>query len=439
MDQRPPLLVAALTSLRAAVLLLALGMGACASLEPAPPDTAYQARAGRLAVVATEQAPEVRFEGFAHHRGEGAATGAGGTFAACLSGMGGGGCSGSACGAALLLFLGFCGVAGLVGGVAGAVAAPGAEQVAASEAAMMHAVEMRTVQATLRHAVEDAARTAGALVVDLPEADMRLAAASGNYRALHARGVDTVLETTLTRAGTTGFGIDEPSTAHLQAHVRVVDAASNAEQLVADYAYQGRSRNLAGWSDNEARALVDELATGFRSLGSHIYEQAFELYPFPDREAHSAGGLLSVAFGLAPIDPPTRGILTGDRSIGSRFEWFEADTLQPNLRWQAFPRPGDVAASPEDMARVRDVRYELVIAREENMAPGPIVYRRTDLPRPEHALAVPLQAASRYFWSVRARFVLDGRWRVTEWGTTSFLPRDRFPAPSRQSYRFRTP
>jgi hypothetical protein len=91
------------------------------------------------------------------------------------------------------------------------------------------------------------------------------------------------------------------------------------------------------------------------------------------------------------------------------------------------------------MARVAKVSYDLVIAREQDLAPAEIVYRRAGLPVPEHRLESPLQPKTRYFWTVRARFELDGAPRVTGWGTTHYAARDTMTAPSRFSYRFRTP
>ena len=149
--------------------------------------------------------------------------------------------------------------------------------------------------------------------------------------------------------------------------------------------------------------------------------------------------MMSAAFGLAPITPPTRGPMTGDRFIGSLFEWYAVDGLRPRFRWEAFPRPSDISAAPEEMKRVSNVRYDLLVAKEENMAPGAIIYRQQGLPSPEHAINLSLQPDARYFWTVRARFDLDGRSRVTEWGSTHFAVREQIAAPSRNSYRFRTP
>ncbi len=415
-------------------------LSACATPALQSPEVSHQAALGTVTIVAAERMPELRFEGFAHGKGEGAAIGAGETFVTCLSGIGSGGCSGPECGAALVLMLWICGIAGLIGGAAGASAAPAVEEVTAAEAALAHVFEVRTIQQALRSAIEDAARAAGVQLVELPGQAVQPEVSTGDYRTLAVLGVDTVVETALTRAGTAGFGINEPSTAYLEAQVRLIDTADNRERFSARYRYEGQRRTLAGWSAGQAQPLLDELDTGFQRLGAHIYDNVFELYPFPDRGFHSAGGVLSVSFGLAPLRPHTRGQLTGDLSVlGSLFEWVAADSLQPRLEWQAFPRTGDIAAAPDDMARVRNVTYDLVIAREENLAPAEIVYRRNALPQPTHNVGIRLRPGTRYFWTVRARFELDGRTRVTQWGATDIQGLELTTSPSRYSYRFRTP
>lgn len=422
------------------VAAAAVVLGGCATLAPvgAVADTAYQATLGNVAVVAAESAPELRFAGFASGKGEGAALAGGGTFFQCLSGIGR--CSGDFCGAVLLAMLGVCGVAGLVGGIAGAAEAPSADTVAGNVARLAGVVEARQIQQHLRRSIEDAASAAGTVVVRVPEAAARAALAAGDYRPLALHGVDSVLETTLTRVGTEGAGIDDPVGVYMQVRVRVIDTVSNEAGHVAEYAYQGRRLALGGWAADGGQPLQEELERGYRRLGAHVRDQVFDFYPFPDRDWYSAGGALSVSFGLAPIEPPTRGTLTGDDSfIGRVFEWYAAAGARPQLRWEAFPRQGDVAAAADEMARVKNVSYDLLIAREANMAPAEIVYRREGLPRPEHTVAGALQAGMRYFWTVRARFELDGRQRLTEWGTTHYAVREKLTAPSRFSYRFRIP
>lgn len=425
--------------MKLAAILLFLLAGGCATIDRPAPDTKYQRHLGRVAVVATEQVPELKFEGFVRGKGEGAAIGAGSSLAACLAGFSQGSCTGWACGGAMIIVIGVCGIASLVGGVAGAVAAPSADVVAASEASFARAIEVRTVQQSVRHAVEDAAQAAGVPLVSLPEEVTREAAAALDYRLLQPLGVDAVLETTLTKAGTQGAGINAPSTAYMEVHVRLVDTATNKEMHAADYLYLGRRLDLEGWSAMQAKPLIDELDKGYRTLGAHIHDNIFRLYSYPDRDWHSAGGALSVSFGLAPIYPPTRGALTGDRWIGAWFEWYAVENMRPHFRWEAFPRASDLAAAGEEMARIENVSYDLVVAREENMSPAEIIYRREGLPRPEHQIEISLRPEARYFWTVRARFQLDGRSRVTEWASTHFISREQITAPSQFSYRFRTP
>lgn len=120
----------------------------------------------------------------------------------------------------------------------------------------------------------------------------------------------------------------------------------------------------------------------------------------------------------------------------------EVDSLQPMLRWESFPRPQDHEADNEGlMNRIRVVTYELKIWRAENDYPGELVYTRQGLPEPSHKIDDSLQRCTKYFWTIRARFTLEGHSRVTEWGlaTTSYIsPRVAY-VPIPFYYRFRTP
>jgi hypothetical protein len=72
------------------------------------------------------------------------------------------------------------------------------------------------------------------------------------------------------------------------------------------------------------------------------------------------------------------------------------------------------------MERVKNVRYDLVILELRDDARSIVAYRRVGLPNNEHRLEVPLKYDTRYAWTVRARFDLDGRQRVTEWSFSPF-------------------
>ena len=148
------------------------------------------------------------------------------------------------------------------------------------------------------------------------------------------------------------------------------------------------------------------------------------------------GGCSVAVSGLRPEYPELRLIA-----------FVEVDSVQPTLRWEAYPRPQDRGADREGvLARIRNVTYDLKIWRAEKETPGEVVYTRQGLPEPWHRLERPLEPATKYFWTVRARFELDGDPRVIEWGTIrdpaapASRPLQRSPLiPDPAHYRFKTP
>ncbi len=71
--------------------------------------------------------------------------------------------------------------------------------------------------------------------------------------------------------------------------------------------------------------------------------------------------------------------------------------------------------------------------------PPASVYARAGIPAPSHTLEEAVQPSTKYFWTVRARFELDGQPRVTEWGVTDSFVRRLVPVPNPFSFRFKTP
>lgn len=146
--------------------------------------------------------------------------------------------------------------------------------------------------------------------------------------------------------------------------------------------------------------------------------------------------------GLRPFSPDVVATTTGDSLV-----FAEVDSLQPILRWEAFPRPSDLRSDRHGLlARTRAVTYELMIWREEDDGSMKKVYERKGLPVPGHRVEELLEPASRYSWSVRAKFLAGDEERVIPWGfskvppipglTFCIAPRN---VPNQNTYRFRTP
>jgi len=115
----------------------------------------------------------------------------------------------------------------------------------------------------------------------------------------------------------------------------------------------------------------------------------------------------------------------------------EVDSLQPTLKWEAFPRPQNL---PSDKGTLRgsigNVTYDLRILR----APSDIAYEREGLSTPYHTVETPLQPSMKYLWTIRARFDLDGQPKVTGWSEMSVVVKDiAHPSPRSLYYSFKTP
>jgi hypothetical protein len=143
-------------------------------------------------------------------------------------------------------------------------------------------------------------------------------------------------------------------------------------------------------------------------------------------------------YGLRPEYPQSRVRRGGKEPVFSM-----VDSRRPELRWEAFP-PRDqagVAVADATLSRAKWIVYDVKLWREENGAPGALVEEHSGLPEPRYQFQNPLENCAKYFWTVRARFTLDGREQATEWGVIQTADRPRWVnvVPDPDYYRFQTP
>jgi hypothetical protein len=417
----------------ALALLSALAVAGCALAPP----TVHQARfdpaaARRIVVVAGQTEPKVTLPNVAAGKGEGAARGALGVGGACLAQAlpAAGSCTATGpfagiCAAVPLLMAAICGVASVGGAVYGAAAADPADLTRRNLDAMAAQVRAHnTLQAMLAEAVVARGRSVPGEQVTLADG----AAAGTDYR----------LEVELTEVGLTGASlVNDPVDLGLRAQARLVRVGDGSTVNEDSYLVRIGAWKLRDWTADGSARFAAALEAAYRRLGAHIFDQLVLLQPVP-MPAFNSAGLLAFAFGLAPEYPRMTGTRpTGTPLLADLFgEWPTVPSPTPTLRWQVFPTAEVKQQAPELAARLRRVRYDLVIARESNLAPEHVVYLREGLPEPQHTLELPLEPGARYFWTVRARFELDGRERVIDWGSTSSYARVRSAPPSAFAYRF---
>ena len=120
--------------------------------------------------------------------------------------------------------------------------------------------------------------------------------------------------------------------------------------------------------------------------------------------------------GTRSTPPPDGGGIMYDTWKGTRF--VQVDSLKPALQWKSFPTAKDIKADKNgDLSRIREVTYDLKIWRAEGPLNEEIIYHRTRLENASHKIESSLIPLTRYFWSVRVRFKLDGREIETNWST----------------------
>lgn len=140
------------------------------------------------------------------------------------------------------------------------------------------------------------------------------------------------------------------------------------------------------------------------------------------------------------------------------------NSLQPTLRWQPFPGEHSQSLDAQqskpfvaaDATSVQDVQYDLKIWTVRGRAPGDLVREADGLSRPEYRVEPALQPDTEYYWTVRARYRLDGQPRTSEWSMNLVPCPPPFPEcfqvdgarriaqkngqiPPQNYYRFKTP
>lgn len=394
---------------------------ACASIVGAPSGIiGPPADVGRAILIVDAPPIPVETIDIPRSKPEAAGSEAGRFFISC-AGYGAGGAGGTYAAAAYVLWLAGCGLATPVAGGLAARSAERADDVRSSTMVVADAVALDRMKDDLRLAMEQSANAfaPGRLVVS-PDAG----AVDSELRLVVSR---IVLSGDGTPDGAVRFGFTVDATV-----VRRRDGATIKSTRISS---ESEARRLRDWATDGGRLVNAAVARALPRVAEAVTDFTFLLYPFPYvGQPHAATWFTGLQ-----ADYPAR--------AGDFFDpfWATAEGARPTFRWGAFPRDVDVMADPTTMKRLSNVAYDLVIAEEESGGAGPIVYRRRALPSNVHELEKGLSPGKRYFWTVRARFELDGRAFVTEWAERGALPlaaptraRQGFVVPSHLGYPFKT-
>jgi hypothetical protein len=380
-----------------------------------------------VALVAILDPPQIEGVDLGFTRSEGAAGGAAGGAAA---GLGESlnvfaDCGGeAACAAAFLLLLPVFVVGGaVIGGVSGASRGEDADKLARGEREAREILDSASLENSLLEQALSYARQNSALeFARTPSSDQQRMLETPDYRALAQRNFDTVLEINL-------LSISLERSLEIRAAARLIEVGSGNIVSQANYTFLSERRGLKEWMAEGAAALSEAIDRGLRTLAEDIVDENFLLfYPPFDRTMQQVqetgqtilpdpGGPGHVPhYALAPIYPP---IEFGGRAFGNR-KFVKVNSVSPRLSWESFPRDFDLLTPGNRPVDISNVGYDLRVFEAGRstgtfLVPAAEVYSARGVLTSSHRIESPLDACTGYFWTVRARFKLDGRSRVTEW------------------------
>lgn len=387
-------------------VLVALACLQASCATPIRPDHLAQSdkrSLGRVAIVAARYQPEYQFDAIVAGKGEGAARGALGGVGACAQAIGGGG--GWVGG---LFFIVCAPIGATVGAISGAVAAAPAEQVEAAKGSAQRGMEALELQKITLAAVQRYAKDEGLDLARLPEA-MGPAKPEDALSYAEAKDLaDTVIEIIVlnAKAATTGSK-DLGVGLSMVARVRVLSVRDGKELDTLTITAGGGLRTVDEWLADDGR----EIGAAFKRSAAFIAEQAldevlFIYHPKAMVEQPASGKTERVPpYALRPIEPPLRNKVYLSRMTYGHLERYPLAGLQPEFRWEAWPRGFDIVPG-----QARDIRYDLRI-----LGAGGMAYERRGLTEPAHRLEQPLAPCGTFRWTVRARFLLNDAPRATEW------------------------
>jgi len=417
----------------------------CTTNAPKTPDyysTEYQYQApgiSNIALVTDLSPPEIESVDLGFTRWQGAAGGAaGGALAGASSALSSlGGCSGDFCAAALLLLLPvFMAGGAIVGAVSGVDSGYSVDVLTEAEANAQHMLNSAYLQTELlEHAQDYARKNIDLEFIRIPSADPKALAVKPNYKTLSNESIDVVLEVDLLR-------LSLEYSLEMDARARLISVQTGTVLSDAQYRFSSEHHRLDGWIADGAAPLMEAIQRGLKTLAEDIMDENFLLF-YPNepeviipQQADKASEQVQASQGnsvphyvLSPVFPELNscflcdGIFRKQRptAIGA-LEFVEVDSVQPTLQWERFPRDNDLVDTDGQYHQITDVRYDLrvfdtAIPSSTNiiLVPAKLVYDARGISETYHKVESGLHACTYYFWTVRARFKLDERVRVTEW------------------------
>ncbi len=179
-----------------------------------------------------------------------------------------------------------------------------------------------------------------------------------------------------------------------------------SSQSLSDFDAESLTTLVQSWYREFAVIVIDDMILNYRP-GTGI-ESATQEIKKPDGEEKS--GIILDNRVLQPIYPELRSKFLHPRAYGY-CEYVQVNEIEPTFRWEALPR---ILKGAAEKFRITDLKYDVRVFKAEYFG-GAQIHEVTGLTEPKYKPAGLFQPCGYYFWTVRARFLLDGKRQATEW------------------------
>lgn len=241
--------------------------------------------------------------------------------------------------------------------------------------------------------------------------------------------IEVGVEELLLPQGRGGAATNLPVPVSVRARARVICPGDSGEIYNRSYGFVSEKRLFREWGAQGGAALRHALETGFDELAERMVEDLLLAYPLMPGFAVSGAPSGRRYYVVEPIAPPAHPDRDANNAAAAR-----ATSLEPRLRWRAFPSRRVLAADFQGkLGSLTRLRYDVRLYRVDgNPRKARLVLEKNRLDATDYQIEQPLAPDTEYAWSVRARFVLDTGERVSRWSG------DRI-AGNVRGFLFRTP
>jgi hypothetical protein len=418
----------------ASILCVAMVMSGCTSMGVVPEThkVVHRAHEYPIGIVAARFTPDVKMSAALRGKPQGAAEGAFYGLLECGNASAG---TGTFAGAAFILCLP---IGILLGGTIGAATSESGKNMTTAELTLVERINVTDTQAALaisvsRYLASVDDKNNHEILTDIAGPDhpdnVKV------YQSVQAGNIKTLLE-----LGMLGFEFDGSGKEgaipclRMKARARKINAQSG--QLIDEVDFNRRiaCHTSAEWLEDNGRRITEATVQGYKDIAVNIVDELLLIYntATADSEKNEVPDRGPVPRSvLAPINPPPpdmginwshafsfnkkRGGAQGFG--GMRFR--DVDTLTPSFAWESFPRPFDQSGAGTQTFSdvVYDLRiYDGALSGLGTISPLHMVNETSGITENHYQLTEPLKPCGWYFWTIRARYRLNGVMRATEWG-----------------------